>query len=284
MAFDPRGAVVTSDENEEIEVRLLLEAIYAKHGYDLRGYTDTSMRRRVHVVLAHLGLSRIADLQHRILREPELLSVVLNGLTIRVSELFRDPTFYRRFRELVVPILRTYPLLKIWLAGCATGEEAYAMAIVLIEEGLYERAQIYATDLNASALEQGKQGVYAAEHVGRFDDNYRRAGGKSVLSQYCVQAYDGIAFSEALRRNILFFQHNLVSDHGFGEMNVIFCRNVFIYFGAELRARVLSKFSQSLCPGGFLCLGQTESLSRAQSEASFERVGGPEPIYRSTAV
>jgi chemotaxis protein methyltransferase CheR len=284
MAPEIQAAEVTDAETEAIEIRLVLEAIYAKHGYDLRGYSDPSMRRRIHALLARLGLTRLSDLQHRILREPELLSAVLNGLTVRVSELFRDPTFFLDFRSRVVPILRTYPLLKIWLAGCASGEEAYAMAIVLTEEGLYDRAQIYATDLSASALEQAKQGVYAAEHIEQFEDNYRRAGGSYALAQYYMRAYDGIAFTEPLRRNILFFQHNLVSDHAFGEMNVIFCRNVFIYFGAELRARVLSKLAQSLCPGGFLCLGQSERLARADGEQPFERVGGSEPIYRYTAM
>jgi chemotaxis protein methyltransferase CheR len=180
--------------------------------------------------------------------------------------------------------LRTYPLLKIWHAGCATGEEAYASAILLSDEGLYDRAQIYATDLSNEALDEAKQGVYPAARQPAFEEAYRQAGAERELSRYCTTAYDGIAMADSLRRNILFFQHNLVSDHAFGEMNVIFCRNVFIYFGRELRTRVLEKLAQSLCPGGFLCLGQSEWLTPADRKDTFEQVGRDIPIYRYTAV
>jgi len=280
MARDSARTAELDDDIEAIEIRLLLEALQAKHGYDLRGYSGAPMRRRIHVLLARLGLTRLSDLQHRVLREPELLGLVVDELTIRVSELFRDPSFYQAFREQVVPTLRTYPLLKIWHAGCAGGEEAYAMAILLTEEGLYDRAQIYATDVSSSALDQAKQGVYSADRLDGFAQNYRDAGGTSELTEYCTSAYGGLAFSEHVRRNILFFQHNLVSDHAFGEMNVVFCRNVFIYFSQELRAHVVNKFAQSLRPGGYLCLGQSERLSRSLCGVSFERTGGREAIYR----
>jgi len=271
-------------EIEAIEIRLLLEALYAKHGYDLRGYADASLRRRIHAVLARLGLTRVSDLQHRALREPEVLALVLNYIAVRVSDLFRDPELYRALRTQVVPLLRTYPLLKIWHAGCATGEEAYACAIMLTEEGLYDRAQIYATDLSAEALESAKQGVFPAARLAAFEEAYRLAGGTAELSRYCTTAYDGIAMAESLRRNILFFQHNLVSDHAFGEMNVIFCRNVFIYFGHDLRRQVLEKFVMSLRPGGFLCLGQSERLTAADRQERFELIADQSPIYRYTAL
>ena len=269
-------------QSEAIEVRLLLEGIYARYGYDLRGYADASMQRRVRAVLARMGLDRISELQHRVLREPETFSYVLGSLAVCVTELFRDPEAYRLMRERVIPVLRTYPLLKIWLAGCASGEEAYSMAIVLMEEGLYERTQIYATDLNAEALERAKAGVYSSEAVRAFEDSYRRAGGTSDISRYCTAAYDGVAMVEALRRNILFFQHDLVSDHAFGEMNVIFCRNVFIYFGGELRVRVLGKLAESLRSGGYLCLGRSERIGRSHHEPAFEQLTPSEAIYRYT--
>jgi chemotaxis protein methyltransferase CheR len=282
--MEPEADGTAEGELAAIEIRLLLEAIHAKYGYDLRGYADASMRRRVKAALARSGFERLSDLQHGVLRDPILFSTVLRDLAVRVSDLFRDPAFFLELRRHVVPVLRTYPLLKIWHAGCAGGEEAYAMAILLTEEGLYDRTQIYATDLSADALEQAKQGVYPAERLEAFAENYRQAGGNQDFSRYCTSAYGGIAMAESLRRNILFFQHNLVSDHAFGEMNVVFCRNVFIYFGDELRARVLDKLVESLRPGGFLCLGKTERLTRADRAAAFEPFAMSEAIYRYAAV
>jgi chemotaxis protein methyltransferase CheR len=253
-------------ETEAIEIRLLLEAIRARYGYDLRDYAPASMRRRVLTALARSGLENLGQLQHQILDDPQLFGSVLEDLTVRVSDMFRDPDFYRAFRDEITPVLRTYPRLNIWHSGCATGEEAYSTAILLTEAGLYDRAQIYATDLSPRALEQAKEGVYSAEHLAAYTTNYEKTGGTSRLSSYYTAAYDRIAIREALRRNILFFQHDLVADHVFAEMNVIFCRNVLIYFGQELRQRVLHKFTQSLCPGGFLCLGSSEQLSRSGAD------------------
>ncbi len=269
-------------EIEALEVRLLLEAIYTRYGYDLRDYATYSMRRRVLAALARTGLSHLGELQHRLLHDPKFFAEVLEDLTVRVSEMFRDPRFYRVFRERVLPILRTYPLLKIWHAGCATGEEAYATAVMLSDEGLYDRAQIYATDISAHALHHAKQGVYDADRMRVFEDNYAAAGGTAGLSRYCTAAYDHVVMAESLRRNILFFQHNLVSDHVFGEMHVIFCRNVFIYFGPELRERVIDKFKQSLVTGGFLCLGSTEHVSRTGARAGFVEFAAADRIYRAT--
>lgn len=254
MARDP--------EAERIEVELLLEAIYARYGCDLRGYARASIERRVLSALAKSGLAHLGDLQHRLLRDPDFFASVLNDLTVQVSGMFRDPEFYRVFRARVVPILRTYPQLRIWHAGCSSGEEAYASAIILHEEGLYERSQIYATDLSTRALAQAKAGVYPAALAETFADNYRRAGGRDCFASYCTQAHEALAIKEALQRNMLFFHHNLVSDYAFGEMHVIFCRNVFIYFGEALRTRTLDKFAQGLCPSGFLCLGDSERLAR----------------------
>jgi len=273
------GPRTDRDEIEELEVRLFLEALHARYGYDLRGYAPASMRRRARSVLARWGLPHLGELQHRVLEDPQLFAQVIEDLTVQVSELFRDPSSLRTFRERVVPVLRTYPLLNIWLSGCATGEEAYSMAVLLEEEGLYDRCQIYATDISPRALEHAKQGIYPVRHLATYRANYAAAGGAKDLGDYYTAAYDQIAFGAALRRNILFFQHNLVTDHVFAEMQVIFCRNVLIYFGVELRDRVLDKLTQSLVPGGFLCLGSGERLSR-RGPPRFVEVAAHERIYR----
>ena len=267
-------------DGSALEVRLLLEAIHARYGYDLRGYTPASMHRRVLAALAKSGLPHLGELQHRIVTDAGFFATLLHDLTVQVSELFRDPGFYRAFREKVLPVLRTYPLLRIWHAGCATGEEPYASAIMLSEAGLYDRAQIYATDLSARAIEQAKEGVYPAERLALFAANYARAGGSAQLEQYFTSAYEGIALAEPLRRNILFFQHNLVSDHVFGEMHVVFCRNVLIYFGRELRARVLDKLLAALVPGGFLCLGNAEQVGADAARRALGEIDPLERIYR----
>jgi chemotaxis protein methyltransferase CheR len=242
------------------DVRSFLEAVHARYGYDLRGYSPQSIGRRVRAALAHSGLPDLATLRARLLEDPAVFATVLDDLTVRVSEMFRDPLFHRAFRDHVVPLLRTYPSLNIWHSGCANGEEVYSVAILLMETGLYDRAQIYATDLSQRALEHAKEGVYPAHRLQLFSDNYARAGGAAAFGDYVTTAYDQIAMRGSLRRKILFFQHDLVSDHVFAEMQVVFCRNVLIYFGPELRRQVFAKLSGSLAPGGFLALGAQERL------------------------
>ncbi len=270
----------SDSEAEAIEVALVLDAIYAKYGCDLRGYGRASMRRRVLGALRKSGLSHLGELQHKLLHDASFFADVLSDLTVQVTSLFRDPAFHQAFRRHVVPTLRTYPLLRIWHAGCASGEEAYASAILLSEEGLYERAQIYATDLSPHALAQAKAGVYPASHLQAFEENYRASGGAGDFSSYITSAYDRIAMKESLRRNILFFQHDLVSDYVFGEMHVVFCRNVLIYFDAELRTAVLRKFVKSLCAGGFFCLGASERLSRDDMQRGFSDFHAEQGIWR----
>jgi chemotaxis protein methyltransferase CheR len=270
---------MAADEVESLEIRLVLEAINSQYGYDLREYASTSMQRRVMAALRTSGLAHLGELQHKLLTDPAFFATVMDALTVRVTELFRDPAFHLMFRERVIPVLRTYPLFKIWHAGCASGEEVYATAIALVEEGLYERAQIYATDLSHEALDQARHGIYPAAQLGKFADNYKRSGGTASISEYYTEAYDRIAMRESLRRNVVFFQHNLVSDHVFGEMNVIVCRNVLIYFGPELKVKVLRKFEQSLSPRGFLCLGTSEHLIPPPG-SSFQEFAGRERIYR----
>jgi chemotaxis protein methyltransferase CheR len=262
------------------ELEPLLAAIDARYGCDLRGYAPQSLRRRI--ALARAKTSEDAqEFERRILEDSESFAWFLHDLTVHVSELFRDPVLYRALRQQVLPILRTYPQLRIWHAGCANGEEAYASAILLSEEGLYERCQIYATDLSAKVLHSAKEGIYARARLHAFSANYRAAGGRSVLANYFQVGHGHVVVRESLKRNILFFQHNLVSDHDFGEMHVIFCRNVMIYFGRELRERVLGRLEQSLCPGGFLCLGESEQLSRgALAVGRFEALSAAARIYR----
>jgi chemotaxis protein methyltransferase CheR len=264
---------------EKLEIRLLLEAIHVKYGYDLRDYSENSIRRRVLTALIKSGLPHLGELQHKILTDPVFFASVLEDLTIQVSDMFRDPGFYRTLRTRVVPLLRTYPFLNVWHSGCATGEEAYSSAIVLYEEGLLDRTQIYATDISAKALEQAKQGVYPEDKLADFSANYENAGGTSTFASYYTSAYNQVALKEVLRRKILFFQHDLVTDHVFGEMHMVFCRNVLIYFRRDLRGRVLEKFSQSLCPGGFLCLGTSERLSQPDGKL-FTEFAQEQQIYR----
>ncbi|HEX3852529.1 MAG TPA: protein-glutamate O-methyltransferase CheR [Polyangiaceae bacterium] len=266
-------------EIEDLEISLLLEAIYAKYGYRFQDYAQSSMRRRVKVALARSGLRHLGDLQHELLVDTEFFASMLDDLTVRVSEVFRDPSFYRAFRETVVPILHTYPLLKIWHAGCASGEEVYTMAILLSEENLYDRAQIYATDMSLRALEMARGGVYPESEVPSFSRNYLESGGKRQLNDYYSSAYGRIVVRESLRRNIVFFQHDLASDHALGEMHVVFCRNVLIYFGTELRNRSASLFADCLERGGFLCLGKNERLP-PQVVGKFSELSASERIFR----
>ncbi|HEY3594120.1 MAG TPA: protein-glutamate O-methyltransferase CheR [Polyangiaceae bacterium] len=266
-------------EVEEIEMRLLLEGIHARYGYDFRDYAQHSLSRRLKGALVRSGLPDYGALQHRVLTEPEIFASLVDDLTVQVSEMFRDPPFYRVFREKVVPVLRTHPQIKIWHAGCAGGEELYATAIVLLEENLYDRAQIYATDMSMKAVEQAREGIYSEEQASLFAENYRRAGGQGRFEDYYSSAYGRIAMHETLRRNAVFFQHDLVSDYALGEMQVVFCRNVMIYFSDKLRQRVLTVLGDGLRHGGFLCLGSSERLPTS-SLGGFAEFAPAERIYR----
>jgi chemotaxis protein methyltransferase CheR len=269
--------------SEQLEVKLLLEAIYLRYGYDFRKYAEESIGRRVQAAAARVGVRHLGELQHRLLVEPELFGNILDVLTVRVTEMFRDPSFYRALKKLVLPLLRTYPQLKIWHAGCASGEEVYATAILLTEAGLYERAQIYATDMSSVALEQAREGIYPqASHAG-FERNYRSAGGQLDFDAYWSSAYGRVSIRPELKRNVHFFQHDLVSDYSLGEMHLIFCRNVLIYFGEELRQRVFALFSDGLARGGFLCLGASEALPTAQ-RAFYQELSAAERIFRQRSV
>jgi chemotaxis protein methyltransferase CheR len=237
------------------------------------------MQRRVTVAAAKIGAKHLGELQHRLVCEPEMFSAILDVLTVRVTEMFRDPAFYRALRELVIPVLRTYPQLKIWHAGCASGEEVYATAILLNEAGLYDRAQIYATDMSSVGVEQARDGVYPESMLGDFTRNYLESGGEQDFSKYWSRAYGSASILPALKKNVHVFQHDLVSDYSLGEMQLIFCRNVLIYFGEELRQRVFELFADGLARGGFLCLGASEGLP-TQQRANYQEVSGAARIYR----
>jgi chemotaxis protein methyltransferase CheR len=267
------------EETEQIEVRLVLEAIHAKYGYDFRDYSAPSITRRVKAALSKSGLPHLGELLHRLLVEPQFFARIVDQLTIRVSEMFRDPAFYRTFGERVIPVLRTYPTLKIWHAGCASGEEIYSTAILLEEAGLYQRTQIYATDISQRALDQAREGVYTLSRAEAFAANYRAAGGKGHFEDHYLSRYEHIAVKEALRKNVVFFQHDLASDYALGEMHVIFCRNVLMYFGDPLRERVLGMLARGLCRGGFLCLGESETLPASQT-STFAAFAAADRIYR----
>jgi chemotaxis protein methyltransferase CheR len=271
--------MLVDHEAERVEVSLLLEAIHACYGYDFRSYAPESMRRRIAAAAAKVGARHLGELQHRVLREPQTFSAILDVLTVRVTEMFRDPAFYRAFTRLLIPVLRTYPRLKIWHAGCASGEEVFATAILLSEAGLYERAQIYATDMSSVAVAQAREGVYPENMFDEFARNYHEAGGEQDFSGYWSRAYGSISLLPALKRNVHVFQHDLVSDYSLGEMQLIFCRNVLIYFGDELRQRAFRLFADGLPRGGFLCLGASEALPLPQRR-EYDEVSAGDRIYR----
>jgi chemotaxis protein methyltransferase CheR len=259
----------------DIELRLLLEAVYQRYHYDFRNYALASLRRRVTVAQDRLGCPSISKLQDRILHEPEAFDTLLRTLTVQVSDLFRDPAFFRAFRERLVPELATYPSLRLWVAGCSTGEEAYSFAVVLREEGLLDRALIYATDINGDALAKASAGVYALDRLPAFSDNYREAGGRASLSDHYTAAYGGAVFDRSLRPHLVFSDHSLATDKVFAEVQLVSCRNVLIYFDRSLQTRATGLFEEALCRRGFLGLGARETLElspRAQRFQEFDRV------------
>ncbi len=267
-------------ENERIEIQLLLEAIYLKYGYDFRDYANAHTKRRLSHRLQMSCFNTFSEMQHEVIYNESFFNTLLLDLSINVTEMFRDPGFYRKVRALLIPILKTYPFIKIWHAGCSAGQEVYSMSILLEEEMMKHRAQLYATDFNERILRQAKEGIYPIEVMKEYTANYQKAGGKGHFSDYYTADYDHVILKSRLRERVLFSSHNLVTDGVFGEMNLIFCRNVLIYFNRNLKNRVLNLFYDSLCPGGYLCLGSKESLKFTDWEDRFEQVDPRESIYR----
>lgn len=271
-------------ETENIEIKLLLEAIYLKYGYDFRDYAKASIKRRILHRLSLSDLKTISDIQHNVLNDKEFFETLLQDLSINVTEMFRDPTFYRALRKKVIPVIKDRPFIKVWHAGCASGEEVYSMAILLKEEGLYEKARIYATDFNEEIIKKAKKGVYPIDRIKEHTSNYQKAGGRASFADYYTARYNFAVLDNSLKKNIVFADHNLVTDSVFGEMDVIMCRNVLIYFSRELQNRVFRLFRDSLCPGGFLCLGSKESVRFSEYSDDFEDFIKKEKIYMKKGV
>jgi len=269
---------------ETIEVTLLLDAIYERYGYDFRHYSRASIERRVRQFHGKSGCSTIAEMIPKLLYDESFFEVFVREFSITVTDMFRDPFVYLSLRKNVVPILKTYPFVKIWHAGCATGEEAYSLAIVLKEEGVYDRATLFATDFNDAALDVAKKGIYALDNAKKFTTNYQAAGGTSSFSEYYHARYQAMAINTSLRENMTFASHNLVTDSVFGEMHLILCRNVLIYFEKALQDRVLTLFSDSLVHGGILCLGTKESLTFSNIGNRFQAIDEDARIYQKKAL
>ncbi|MGH8516909.1 MAG: CheR family methyltransferase [Panacagrimonas sp.] len=268
------------DQAFQIELPLLLEAIYLKYHYDFREYAHASLKRRLGAALIRFNCRTLSQLQERVLHEPSVFPQLLDFLTVQVSEMFRDPTYYLAVREQVVPILRTYPSLKIWVAGCSTGEEVYSLAILLREEGLLERSLIYATDINPHSLQRAEAGVFEADRMASFTENHRRSGGRSSLSDYYTAAFGRAVIDKTLRKHIVFSDHSLATDSVFAEMQLISCRNVLIYFNRELQDRALGLFADALCRKGFLGLGSKESIRFSSHADAFSEVSREERIFQ----
>jgi chemotaxis protein methyltransferase CheR len=283
MAAKADEQAVERDDVDEIELGLLLEGVYRRYGFDFREYAPASLRRRVWRRVHAEGVSTISALQDRLLHDPACMERLLLDLSINVTAMFRDPTFYVAVREKVVPLLRTYPFTRIWIAGCSTGEEVYSLAILLLEEGVYERARIYATDINESVLDRARAGVFPLDKMREYTQNYIKAGGQRAFSEYYLAKYDGAQFQRSLVENVVFAQHNLVSDRSFNEFNVIVCRNVMIYFDRALQDRVHRLFYDSLAMFGVLALGAKESIRFSPFEDSYEDLDANERLYKKVS-
>jgi chemotaxis protein methyltransferase CheR len=273
----------TRDDVDEIELGLLLEGVYRRYGFDFREYAPASLRRRVRRRMHAEGLTTISALQDKLLHDANCMERLLLDLSINVTAMFRDPSFYVAFRQKVAPLLRTYPFTRIWVAGCSTGEEVYSLAILLQEEGVYDRARIYATDINESVLERARAGVFPLDKMREYTHNYIKAGGTRAFSEYYLAKYDGAQFQRSLVENVVFAQHNLVSDRSFNDFNVILCRNVMIYFDRALQDRVHRLFYESLITFGVLGLGAKESIRFSPHEEAYDELDPNERLYRKTS-
>ena len=271
-------------DTQDIELELLLQAVFMKYGYDFRNYTKSHLKRRIHQRLRLSNIKTISELQNRVLWDKSFFRVLLQDLSINVTEMFRDPEFYKSFRQNVIPNLKTYAHIKVWHAGCSTGEEVYSLAIILKEEKLLSKSQIYATDINKNVLEIARQGIYTKKDMELYGQNYSKAGGTGKLSDYYTSKYGSVIFDKSLSKNIVFADHNLVIDSAFAEVNLVFCRNVLIYFDKSLQEKVLGLFSNSLAKRGFLCLGTKESLKFTSHEKDFDTVDKELKIYKKLTV
>lgn len=288
MLFETKhiSPLITKENSDtrDIELDLLLQAVYLKYGYDFRNYSKAHLKRRINQRLSLSNLETISELQNKVLWNRDFYQIFLQDLSINVTEMFRDPAFYLAFRKKVISDLRTYAHIKVWHAGCATGEEVYSLAIILKEENMLQRTQIYATDINKNVLETAKQGIYSKKEMDLYSQNYIEAGGKGKLSDYYTSKYGSVIFDKSLSKNIVFADHNLVTDSVFAEVNLIFCRNVLIYFDNHLQNKVLHLFSNSLTKRGFLCLGTKESIKFSDLDDSFAVIDKKLKIYKNLQI
>ena len=278
--MDAQVIAAPSERDFDRELELLLEAIYFKYQHDFRHYAVASLRRRVSQAMAQFDCRSVSQLQDRVLHEPEVFAQMLQFLTVQVSEMFRDPAYFRALRAEVIPVLKTYPSVKVWIAGCSRGEEVWSLTILLAEEGLLDRALIYASDINPDALRAAEAGIYALDRIAQFSANYLEAGGKRSLSDYYHAAYNGAVFDRALKRQVLFADHSLATDTVFSEVQLVSCRNVLIYFDRPLQDRAVGLFRDALVRRGFLGLGSKESLRLTSHDAAFVELPGTQRIYQ----
>lgn len=265
---------------EDIEVSLLLDGLFRQHGLDYRDYARSSLKRRLRNAVLAERVGNVTELLARVLHDPVALDRLLSHLSVHVTSMFRDPSFFRSLRENVVPLLRSHPFIRVWHAGCSTGEEVYSFAILLQEEGLYDRCRIYATDMNPQVLELAREGIFPLDLMKEYTSNYLKAGGSKSFSDYYSAGYGGAIVRQSLKRNIVFAQHNLVTDGSFNSFHLILCRNVMIYFNQALQARVHRLIFQSLCRFGMLALGRRESLSHTVHERDYEELDPDERVFR----
>ena len=271
---------MNKNEIEKIEIDILLETLNKMHGYNFSGYAKASLKRRVRKTAKEFNLESISEMIPKVIHDNNFLNKLLFNFSITVSEMFRDPPFFKSLRETVIPFLKTYPYIKIWHAGCATGEEVYSMAILLQEEGLYDKCTIFATDFNDSALAQAKEGIYDIKQIKEFTENYQMSGGKSSFSDYYITNNNYAKMNKSLRDKVTFANHNLVTDGVFSEMHLILCRNVLIYFGSDLQNRVLNVFTESLVNKGFLAIGSKESIEYSSVNDKYKAINKKLRIFR----
>lgn len=273
-------AVAEVTELEDVEISLLLDGLYRVYGFDFREYARSSLKRRILELMRTEKLETVSALQNRILHDPACLDRFLLGLAVHATSMFRDPSFYLTFRRKVVPLLRTYPTVMIWIAGCSTGEEVYSLAILLAEEGIYGKCRIYATDMSQAVLRKARDGIFPLSAMREYTNNYHMAGGINEFSDYYTAQYGSVIFSSALKKNIVFSEHNLATDGSFNEFQVILCRNVMIYFNKDLQARVHNLLYDSLSMFGVFGIGNKESLKFTPRAAFYEHLNESDKLYR----
>ena len=277
---DSVSDTIIENKNNELKIHELLETVYHKYGYDFRQYSGAHVKRRIVNRMNLSGITDISELQLKVLSDVSFASTLLRDLSINVTEMFRDPGFYKSLREKVIPVLKTYPFVKIWHAGCSTGEEAYSMAILLQEEGLFERTTIYATDFNQQVLNYAKEGIFSNRLIKEYTSNYQLSGGTESFSNYYTSDDKNVIMKQSLKDKIVWANHNLVTDSVFAEVNLILCRNVLIYFDRKLQNNVQSLFYKSLISGGILCLGTKESLRFTDFKDDYSIIDEKQRIFK----